>query len=136
MFEAQRDRYAEAQKGMSKEATKACGYEVEVVVKETVEVSPPAREESEEEWLARNSLGAQQGDGSEDEALEEMLREVHSGKYDHVEGSRSTEGGETEAKSTDEEGTSAAQIGRGSEEFLAKWAESLGLSHTRPGSRS
>ena len=84
MVKVEKDRYEEIRDGMSQSASVACGYEVEVVVKETVEIDPPVKEESEEEWLERNTLRAQGGNESEDEELAEMLREVHSGKFDYM----------------------------------------------------
>ena len=84
MVKIGKDRHEEIRDGMSQRASMACGYEVEVVVKETVEIDPPVKEASQEEWLARNTLRAQSGDESEDEELAEMLQEVLSGKFDYI----------------------------------------------------
>ena len=90
-------------------------------MKETVEIDPPVREEGEEEWLARNTLRAQGGDESEDEGLAEMLREVHSGKFDYMAENETTGGGQREesvkgVRVADEEHTGAGV----SEDFMDK----------------
>ena len=148
MIEVDEGRYEEARKGMSRSATRACGYEVEVVVKgisaAETQVEEAVEEEGCEDWdlgPLRSTHAAEGGGGkerrttnrwdeSEDDDMNTLLQNAWAEEAPGHMTPPTLQSTLLTLPAELEEADPVTLPETAIEAKMRKWAESVGLSHT------
>ena len=148
MIEVDEGRYEEARKGMSMDATRACGYRVEVVVKgkaaAETQVEEAVEEEGGEDWdlgPLRSTHAAEGGGGeerktidgwdeSEDDAMNTLLHNAWSAEAPEHMTPPALQSTLPTLPAEQEKEDPATLPETAIEAKMRRWAESVGLAHT------